>query len=257
MSRPAIIGSCITRDVWRECNAPFGDVLYIARTSLASLTSAPVVGVSVPPEPPAGVAGFGRNALRRVAADLDKSALAALVDYRPTHLIFDFIDERFDLLDQDGAIVTHSWELDCLGVIGGPGLPSPRAIPRLSEEADALWREGLARIAQWLNNAALADTTVILHHAQWAATYLDADGHPAAFSDPTPMWPGQASRLAHNALLRRYRDLFMQAVPRTRVIQASDKSQVADARHVWGLSPFHYAPAYYADLWRQLRGLGV
>jgi hypothetical protein len=31
----------------------------------------------------------------------------------------------------------------------------------------------------------------------------------------------------------------------------------ADAAHEWGLSPFHYEPAYYAAIWRQLEELGV
>ncbi len=257
MSRTAIIGSCITRDIWRECEIDFDGVLYVARSSLASLTSAPVEGAAAPAEPPAGVEGFGRNSLRRVAADLDKTALAQIVEQRPTHLIFDFIDERFDLLQQGGAVATHSWELDTLGLIGGPGLDAATAIPRLSPQADALWRDGLARIAELLNAGALAQTAVILHHAQWARTYLDADGATAVFEDSVPMWPGAASLAANNALLRHYRDLFMQAVPRTRVVQAASRRTVADAGHVWGLSPFHYVRGYYDDVWRQLQGLGV
>ena len=31
----------------------------------------------------------------------------------------------------------------------------------------------------------------------------------------------------------------------------------ADDTHEWGLSPFHYVPAYYAEIWRQLDSLGV
>jgi hypothetical protein len=31
----------------------------------------------------------------------------------------------------------------------------------------------------------------------------------------------------------------------------------ADPAHEWGLSPFHYEPAYYAAIWRQLEGLGI
>ncbi len=257
MSRTAIIGSCITRDIWRECEIDFTGVLYVARSSLASLTSAPIKGITVPDEPPTDVAGFGRNSLRRVAADLDKTALAQIVEQRPTHLIFDFIDERFDLLQQDGAVATHSWELDRLGLIGGPGLAAPAVVGRLSPQADALWRDGLAKIAGLLNTGPLAQTTVILHHAQWARTYLDAAGAPGRFDDSVPMWPGAASLAANNHLLRHYRDLFIQAVPRTRVVQAPSRLMVADAGHIWGLSPFHYVRGYYADVWRQLRGLGV
>lgn len=257
MSRTAIIGSCITRDIWRECGLDFTGVLYAARTSLASLTSAPIKGLAIPAEPPPGVAGFGRNSLRRVAADLDKTALAQIVDQRPTHLILDFIDERFDLLEQGGAVATHSWELDRLGLIGGPGLEAATLVGRSTPRADLLWREGLARFAAVLNSGALTETQVILHHAQWARIHVDAGGAPGRFEDLAPVWPGRASLTAQNALLRHYRDLFLQAVPRTRVVHAASQFLVADARHVWGLSPFHYGRAYYDDVWRQLRGLGV
>ncbi len=257
MSRTAIIGSCITRDIWRECQVDFTGVTYVARTSLASLTSAPITGVPMPDEPPTGVLGFGRNSLRRVAADLDKSALAQIVDQRPAHLIVDFIDERFDLLDQDGAVATHSWELDRLGLIGGPGLEAPTPIPRASPQAEALWREGLAKLADLLNSGPLAGTRVILHHAQWAWISVDAAGLPHRFEDCVPLWPGSASLTEQNALLRRYRDLFLQAVPRAHVVQADSRFLIADARHAWGLSPFHYVRGYYDDVWRQLQGLGV
>jgi hypothetical protein len=253
----AIIGSCITRDIWRECEADFTGVTYVARSSLASLTSAPVTGVAVPDEPPAGVAGFGPNSLRRVVADLDKTALAEIIEQRPTHLIVDFIDERFDLLDQDSAIATHSWELDVLGLIGGPGLAAPVPIPRLSPRADALWQEGLAKLAALLNAGPLVHTTVILHHAQWARIRFDAAGALGRFEDSVPVWPRSASITEQNALLRHYQDLFVQAVPRARVVQAASQFLIADAGHAWGLSPFHYVRGYYADVWRQLQALGV
>ena len=255
MSRTAIIGSCITRDIWRECDIPLDDVLYISRTSLPSLVSEPVRGPVLPDEPPEGL---GRHSLRMVAADLEKTGLAALAEHRPSHIIFDFIDERFDLLRQGAAIVTHSWELDRLGLIGGPGLEAPRVLPRLSEEADRLWRGALDRIAALLAAPPLAGAKVILHHAQWASRYRDRQGQDGAFDDTLQIWDDHpASLSAHNALLRLYRNRFLEAVPRAQVVQASDAAQQADEGHVWGLSPFHYVTDYYPDVWRQLQALGV
>ena len=37
--RPAIIGSCITRDIWRECDAPLDDV--VVSTSIPNLDPSP------------------------------------------------------------------------------------------------------------------------------------------------------------------------------------------------------------------------
>ena len=33
--------------------------------------------------------------------------------------------------------------------------------------------------------------------------------------------------------------------------------RLAHADHRWGLSPFHYVPGYYSEIWRQLEGLGA
>ena len=255
MSRTALIGSCITRDIWRECDVPLDDVLYISRTSLPSLVSTPVRGPVLPADPPEGL---GRHSLRMVATDLDKTALSALAAHAPTHVVFDFIDERFDLLQQGASLLTHSWELDRLGLIGGPGLEAPRPLPRLSEEVDDLWHEALSRIAALLETPVFADATVILHHAQWASGYCTASGARVEFEDALSIWENRpASLSAHNALLRRYRDFFLQAIPRAQVVQASGAAQQADEAHIWGLSPFHYVPDYYADVWCQLQALGV
>ncbi|MCA6254103.1 MAG: hypothetical protein IM665_03470, partial [Phenylobacterium sp.] len=35
--RVAILGSCVTRDLWRMAGAPADDLLYISRTRLPSL----------------------------------------------------------------------------------------------------------------------------------------------------------------------------------------------------------------------------
>ena len=33
--------------------------------------------------------------------------------------------------------------------------------------------------------------------------------------------------------------------------------RLADDTHIWGLSPFHYVPGYYGEIWRQLEALGA
>ena len=116
MSRVAIVGSCITRDLWRfsgeliakTAPTPLPPMLYVSRTSLPSLFATPLAGVRPAARPPGGLRPQPHRAL---VADLAKTALAELVAFAPTHLIFDFIDERFDLLSAGGTTVTDSWEL--------------------------------------------------------------------------------------------------------------------------------------------------
>ena len=56
-----------------------------------------------------------------VADDILKRGLGKLAAYRPTHLILDFIDERFNLLRRGATVINHSWELHRAGYdAGGP-----------------------------------------------------------------------------------------------------------------------------------------
>jgi hypothetical protein len=43
--------------------------------------------------------------------------------------------------------------------------------------------------------------------------------------------------------------------PMTRV--EAPAQRLADDAHLWGLSPFHYVPDYYGEIWRQLADVGL
>jgi hypothetical protein len=69
--------------------------------------------------------------------------------------------------------------------------------------------------------------------------------------------PGQAADAgAHNALLTRYEAAFIALMPALSRV-AAPAQRLADDAHQWGVSPFHYVPDYYAEIWRQLEPLGV
>lgn len=252
MSRTAIIGSCITRDLWPIRGDPDG-LLYVSRTSLPSLFSKPIRGFRPSARPPGELK---RHQHRALTADLQKTALAALVAFRPTHLIFDFIDERFDLLSVDGAIATHSWELEASGYLAQPAFRSARCIPRLSAACDRLWAGAAAEFAAFVRATPLKDARLILHSARWASSRRDRKGRERAL--PTvEVLPGRATDLgAHNRLLESYEAEFRALMPAMAEAAAPD-DRIADDAHQWGLSPFHYVPGYYEAIWRQLEGLGV
>jgi hypothetical protein len=252
MSRVAIIGSCITRDLW-PIRGEFAELLYVSRTSLPSLFSTPVKGVRAAAEPPAPL---GRHQHRAVIADLGKTALADLVAFRPSHLIFDFIDERFDLLSLDGVLATRSWELEVSGYLSQKAFARARTVPRLTDACHRLWSRGAAEMAAFVRATPLKDATLILHSARWADRYRDQRGRPQPL--PTPeILPGRPERIAdHNGLLAAYEAEFAALMPPMARVEAPDQ-RLSDARHRWGLSPFHYVPAYYEEIWRQLQALGV
>jgi len=261
MSRVAIVGSCITRDLWRFRGGSVADptpgalpgMLYVMRTSLPSLFAAPVAGFRPAARPPGGLRPQPHRAL---VADLEKTALASLVAFRPTHLIFDFIDERFDLLSAGASLVTDSWELEASGYRRQPALRGARVIPRLSAACERLWLEAAAELAALVRATPLAEARLILHSARWATRRRTVAGRQAALSG-AEILPGQPADIgAHNALLARYEAAFSELMPAMTRLEAAEH-RLADDAHLWGLSPFHYVSSYYAEIWRQLDAVGL
>ncbi|MFI4951354.1 MAG: DUF6270 domain-containing protein, partial [Caulobacterales bacterium] len=102
----------------------------------------------------------------------------------------------------------------------------------------------------------LAEARLILHSARWAERRLTADGRKAPVTG-VEILPGQAADIGrHNDLLARYEQAFMALMPAMDQVEAPGL-RLADDAHEWGGSPFHYTPAYYAEIGRQLDELGV
>jgi hypothetical protein len=253
MTRVAILGSCITRDLWPVRGAAAGTPLYVSRTSLPSLLARPAAGFSPPSKRPDALTG---HQMRAVVADLTKTGLASLLAWRPTHLIFDFIDERFDLLAVDGTIVTRSFELEASGWRKSGALRGARRIPRLSAAAERLWLEAAAEFAAMVRATPLREARLILHSARWAEETLGADGVRQPLRDVEILAGEPAEIAAHNALLARYEAAFQELMPPMTVVEAP-ALRLAEPAHRWGLSPFHYRADYYAEIARQLEALGV
>lgn len=256
MARIAVVGSCITRDLWPLREAAPRDLLYISRTSLISLFSPAVADYRSQPDPPEGLTRYQHMA---VEADLLKSGLSQLIAHRPTHLIFDFIDERFDLLRlPSGTQVTHSWELERGGYLEQPALAGGQPVVRLSAAAEWLWRQAVVQLAELLRLTVLHEARIILHSAQWADRQATATGGSQPLQGHPHIWDGRPADLsAHNRMLARYEAHFLATIPQTQVIQARAEHRLADPDHRWGLSPFHYVPAYYDDISRALAALGI
>ncbi|MDB5422719.1 MAG: hypothetical protein JWQ29_135 [Phenylobacterium sp.] len=253
MSRVAIVGSCITRDLWRFRGRPATELHYVSRTSLPSLFAKPVAGFRPAAQPPAGLKPQPHRAL---VADIAKTALAGLVAFRPTHLIFDFIDERFDLLAAGESLITHSWELETSGYLKQPALRAARTIPRRSAAAERLWLDAAGEFAALVRATPLRDARLILHEARWARDRLGPEGVNTPLSG-IEILPGAPADIdEQNALLARYEAAFTALMPAMAQVRAPEHRR-ADTGHEWGLSPFHYEPVYYAAIWGQLEDLGA
>jgi hypothetical protein len=251
--RIGIIGSCVTRDLWPITGPASERLCYIDRTSLPSLLAKAPSILRPQDAPPPGLAPHQHRALK---ADIEKTALETLIDFRPTHLIFDFIDERFDLLRRDEALITRSWELLVSEYLGQAPADAFNRIPRLSEGCDRLWRLAVRELAALVDTTPLRDAAIILHASRWAYAYRDADGVTQPLPAEVNVLFGEMAAITdHNQRLDLYDTWFQQAFPRAGVVRS--EALVADEAHRWGLAPFHYIPAYYEDIRGQLADLGV
>jgi hypothetical protein len=119
-----------------------------------------------------------------------------------------------------------------------------------------LWQDAAAELAAFVRATPLSEATLILHAARWAERRRTNEGRTAPMRD-VEILPGHPADIAaHNALLGRYEAAFEAVMPPLRRVEAP-AHRLADDAHVWGLSPFHYVPAYYSEVWRQLEELGA
>ena len=253
MSRIAIIGSCITRDLWPIRGGGAERLLYISRTSFPSLFSAPVKGFAPARTPPGDLKNHEHSSL---VADIRKTALARLVAFRPTHLIFDFIDERFDLISTGESLVVRSGEMMRSGYLTRPALRRHRAIPRLSDACERLWMQGAAEFAALVRATPLARAKLILHSARWATDQRDPAGRVRPIGSAEILGGDPVDIGDYNALLARQEAAFEALMPPLARVDAGPL-RLADTAHRWGLSPFHYVPEYYDEVRRQLEALGL
>jgi hypothetical protein len=253
MPRIAIVGSCITRDLWPIRGGGAEALLYVSRTSLPGLLSAPVDGFHPDRDLPGDLHQHEHKAL---IADLRKTALTTLIAYRPTHMIFDFIDERFDLLSVGGALAANSGEMVRSGYRTQPAFSPARTIPRLSEACERLWLEAASEFAAVVRGTPLHRARLILHSARWAERQRLANGRLAPVRNVEIVGGQPAAIPDYNALLDRQEAAFMALMPPMARIDAGP-FRLAETEHRWGLSPFHYVPEYYDEVRRQLAALGL
>ncbi|MBU1378765.1 MAG: hypothetical protein KKE02_21015 [Alphaproteobacteria bacterium] len=248
MPRIAIVGSCITRDLWPIRGGGAEALLYVSRTSLPGLLGTPVAHFAPFEDLPGDLHQHEHKAL---VADIHKTALRGLLAYRPTHIIFDFIDERFDLLTVGGALASNSGEMVRSGYRTQEAFGPARMISRLSEACERMWLEAADEFAAVVRGTPLARATLILHSARWADRQRRPNGRLAPIRN-VEIVGGQSAVIAdYNALLDRQEAAFAARMPAMTRIDA-DAFRFADSEHRWGLSPFHYIPEYYDEVRRQL-----
>jgi hypothetical protein len=220
----SILGSCITRDIFRECSLDILVENYRARTSIHSITSQVAADISKLKLPES------KFQQKMVISDFEKHCINTTdCDY----LIIDLIDERFELITNFGSLVTLSNELRDSNNIKAIS----KYVERGTEEEYHLWRSAVKRFASEIN------VPVILHKSRLASKLNKANGNISVNTK-------YIDNL--NQRMRRYEDIIYQEMNIFATINVDEKILISDVEHVWGYSPYHYIPEYYQEAKNQL-----
>lgn len=233
-----ILGSCVSRDIFRFGDSKKYSITYFARTSLISLVSDPI---SIDDNKVKLDSEFQK---RMVLQDLQKYFFDHLATTEIDYLLLDFIDERFDLFKIMNSYITRSNELVNSGLIDS-FTDGFEHIWRQQETTHLLWEQSCLTFISKLNQL-VPEIKIILHETYWSDRYWDKQEFKYF---PDKMQPGIKSM---NDMLRRYYSFFKQNFSNIDVVSDSG---FGDSDHVWGLSPYHFHTGYYESLYRQIENI--
>lgn len=237
--RVAILGSCVTRDLFEVQKAALPGIevcFYGARSSMISALSPPCIDPRIR-------VGQQRFEASRAAMDLDKSMWDRLGASRPDVVLIDLIDERIGLIAHGGTWVTASQ-------------PTVEAFERSQVPFTIVrpWSPEAMRLRQWaaphyIDRIRSICPTVILHEARWATDYITPDQSRASFDGSEFE---TLIRLNNSVIDEAIRHFQTSAAPLDSIGGAIDGRMLAGGDHRWSFTPFHYDASYYALLARQL-----
>ena len=241
----AILGTCASDDWYHHQDARRRLDVRLAppyqQSALISLTARPV------PVPKNLGAELGKTEEAKLRIDFDKSFLDHLADARPDYLIADLlIDARRGVIAASGSWVTNSYIINRSALQGQ--LEHNRRLDAVREvnEYIELFAESVLRFGLFLKTV-LPRCRVILHKARWAECFAGKDGAIQPF-DPDL----QMDCAAANLRMLQLESVFEREIA-CDVISVEDVAIVADAQHIWGLTPVHYRKDYYRSFTEKLR----
>ena len=220
----SILGSCITRDIFREMKLDHLVKSYRARTSIHSITQEKKADYSFLSLPDSN---FQK---RMVLADFDKSDLELDgCDF----LIIDLIDERFELITNFGSVVTLSNELRENNPVEQKNL----YIERGTDNDYSLWRKSVRKLNEMVN------IPIIIHKSRLADRINK--------KSPDIKINNQYIQKM-NEILSKYEQIIYQEMEVFGTINVAEELLVSDINHVWNYSPYHYIKQYYEEACKQI-----
>ncbi|MDR2342174.1 MAG: heparinase II/III-family protein [Campylobacteraceae bacterium] len=225
-----IFGSCVTRDAFEFTDKEKVKLVrYFARSSLGSAYSnAKVKNIDIS----SIESNFQRSI---VASDLDKEFPVFLENSEFDYIVYDAIDERFNLLEmQDGSFCTLSNELK--QVENGYKQFIKREIPSAFDEFFAHWEKGWNSFIKQLERLGKR-SSLLINKVFWAKKTISGDNFLPSYTD------GGINKA--NAFLAKLYERMSQDIPQNQFIEFDDDLLIGSDNHKWGKSPFYYVDRYY------------
>ncbi|WP_173514190.1 DUF6270 domain-containing protein [Sinorhizobium psoraleae] len=233
----AIFGSCVTRDVVAHLPPSIQLVSYIARSSVVS--AAQETPYRIEKELPDSIGAFER---RMIGHDLEKTGIESLIQRNPDIVVIDLIDERFQVYEYSGTLVTLSARIakEQLGM-------EIRQKGRLFRRNEAFCKYFSQCAELILRRICGGNTKVLVNEAYWAEYHASDDG--------TKSYDDLGNIRRNNERLRQYYNSLRTFLPRKNFIRY-DGQLLGDPMHKWGESPFHYTASYYQYIARKIIEFG-
>jgi hypothetical protein len=236
--RVAILGSCVTRDLFefqKSALDNFEICFYMARSSVISYMAMPST------DPRVRILGEGFED-KRARYDLCKDHWAELERSRPDIILVDFIDERIGLIQHNGSIFSAS----------GPMI---KAFERANIEFEIKrpWSTEMKTLREWaipafLEKASSICQNIFVHKAVWATTYRDKKNDVVSFEN------SEFSKLIdlNNEILNNMIVPLEDSPTAVEQIGGLESGLMAGGDHKWAFCPYHYTSAYYKTVAKQL-----
>lgn len=235
-----VFGSSVSRDVFEFVEKTACVLVrYFARSSLGSAyAEGKIDSIDVSRIDSA----FQRGV---VCADLKKEFREFLDSGDFDCLIYDPIDERFDLLLLEGdKVCTLSNELR--QVYEGKGEIGGRRLKSGSQEFYVRWENGWTALIAQLDSLGKR-AALRINKVFWAE-------RTAAGDDFRPSYDATGIKSA-NEFLEKIYSRMSRDLPPEQFFESTQELMVGACKHKWGKSPFHYVEAYYRSLASVLEAL--
>jgi hypothetical protein len=246
MKKISIIGSCVTRDSIEVIKNKIDLKSYISRSSIISLVSKPPkFKISENDISDINVSKFEK---RMIINDINKTSLEEVLEVGCEYLIFDFIDERFDLYNHKDIFITKNayladsdFELKYLA--------DYKVISRRLEATNLLFEKSLLKLKSKLFKKSFFtkktnNFKIILNKCYWADKILDENTKKLNAYEISVL----KNINNYNRILEIYYSKFLKIFEGCFVINPNHSLIYSSPNNKWGVDYFHFSEDYYQDI---------